>query len=133
MGVRDMRLSLVMITMVLALAGTVPAAVNTEHQQHPYRSRYVKDTFGKGAWVHAGGSAGIQQLRNSPHEWGGGMFGFGKRFGSAVGEHVVKNTIQFGVASVRHEELGYRRSGKRGFGPRLKYALVSTVITRKTT
>jgi hypothetical protein len=46
---------------------------------------------------------------------------------------VVKNTIEFGVASLRHEEMGYRPSGRQGFGPRLKYALLSTVITRKTT
>jgi hypothetical protein len=42
-------------------------------------------------------------------------------------------TRESGVAAVRHEELGYRPSGKRGFGPRLKYALISTVVTRKTT
>jgi len=59
--------------------------------------------------------------------------GFGKRLGSAFAKHVVKNVIQYPVAHFRHEELGYHPSGKHGFGPRLKYALVSTVITRKTT
>ena len=77
--------------------------------------------------------AAIQHARGSPHEWGGGASGFGKRLGSAFGEHVLKNTIEFGVASVRHEEQGYRPSRKHGFGPRLGYALTSTVITHKTT
>lgn len=127
-----MRSGIAILTALLLAAQIAPAAVRQE-RRHPYRDRYVKDTFGKRAWIGAGTSAGIQQLRNNPHEWGGGAAGFGKRFGSAVGEHVVKNTIQFSVASIRHEELGYRRSGKHGFGPRLRYALVSTVVTHKTT
>ena len=100
---------------------------------HPYRSKYWRDTFGRRAALETGAGAAIQHARNSPHEWGGGMAGFGKRLGSGFGEHVVKNTIQFGVASARHEALGYQPSGKRGFGPRLKYALVNTVVTHKTT
>jgi len=116
--------------LILLIAGEIaqPAV-----QRHPYRAQYVKATVGKEAALRAGTGAAIQQARNSPHEWGRGVTGFGKRLGSAFGQHVVKNTIQFGVASARHEELGYRPSGKRGFGPRMKYALVSTVVTRKTT
>jgi len=52
---------------------------------------------------------------------------------SGFGQHIVKQTIQFGVASVRHEQLGYQRSDLKGFGPRLRHALLSTVVTRKTT
>src|SRR5262245_38448891 len=47
--------------------------------------------------------------------------------------HIVGNTIQFSVAAVRHEDLHYYRSGERRFGPRMRHALVSTVVTRKTT
>ena len=100
---------------------------------HPYRHRYVKDTFGRSAAIQTGVDAGISHARNVPHEWGGGPAGFGKRLASGFGQHVVKNTIAYPIASFRHEELGYQRSGKKGFGPRMKYALMSTVITRKTT
>src|SRR6266700_6213370 len=93
------------ITVVSELASS---ALNPEH---PYRSKYVRDTYGARAWASAGTGATIQHLRNVPHEWGRGITGFGKRLGSAVGQHAVKNTIEFGVASVRHEELGYRPSG----------------------
>jgi hypothetical protein len=119
-----------LITIALLLAA---AAQPAQNGRHPYRSRYVKDTFGKRAAVRAGAGAGIQQLRNSPHEWGQGVKGFGKRVGSGFAQHVVKNSIQYPIAAVRHEELGYRPSGKKGFGPRLGYALSSTVITHKTT
>ena len=125
-----MRASVTVTTLLLTISGLAAGAVNP---RHPYRSKYVKDTFGSRAAASAAAGAGIQQLRNSPREWHGGIAGFGKRLGSAIGQHVIKNTIEFGVASVRHEELGYHPSGKKGFGPRLKYALVSTVVTRKTT
>lgn len=111
----------------------VTSAQSAEKRAHPYRSRYVKDTFGRKAAIRTGISAGTQQLRNSPHEWGRGAAGFGKRVASAFGQHVVKNSIEYPIAALRHEELGYRPSGKRGFGPRLGYALSSTVITHKTT
>ncbi|HVW84995.1 MAG TPA: hypothetical protein VHB50_09950, partial [Bryobacteraceae bacterium] len=52
---------------------------------------------------------------------------------SAAGKHVIKHSIEFAVAAARHEDLHYYRSNQRGFGPRLRHALVSTVITRKTT
>jgi hypothetical protein len=50
-----------------------------------------------------------------------------------MGTLVVKNSIQFGLAAARHEDLRYHRSEEQGFGPRLKHALVSTVITDRTT
>jgi hypothetical protein len=123
-----MRCQLIALSLLLAAA-----AQPGEKSQHPYRSGYVKDTFGKRAAVRVGASAGIQQLRNSPHEWGQGASGFGKRVASGFGQHIIKNSIQYPIAALRHEELGYRPSGKKGFGPRLGYALSSTVITHKTT
>lgn len=109
------------------------AAQPAERSVHPYRSRYVKHTFGRRAAIRTGASAVTQQLRNSPHEWGRGMSGFGRRAASAFGENLIKNSIEHPVAAIRHEELGYRPSGKKGFGPRLRYALTSTIITHKST
>jgi hypothetical protein len=123
-------LAVILLMNQLAPSAERPSAAGT---QHPYRQQYAKATFGPKAMLGVGAGATVQHVRNSPHEWGRGPAGFGKRIGSAFGTHVVKNSIEFGVASVRHEEMGYRRSGKQGFGPRLKYALVSTVVTRKTT
>ncbi len=118
------------ITCAVFLVTTVFAA---DQQRHPYRTGYIRSTFGKSAAVKTGASATLQHLRNSPREWGQGISGFGKRVGSAFGQHIIKNTIQYPVAAIRHEELGYRPSGKKGFGPRLGYALTSTVVTHKTT
>jgi hypothetical protein len=101
--------------------------------EEPERVPVVKNAFSPGAAARAAAGAGISQANDTPSEWGQGMAGFGKRFASAFGKHLVKTAIQYPVAYFRHEELGYRPSNKQGFGPRLQYALVSTVVTRKTT
>ena len=125
-----MRIVAVALVTVITF-GTVIAAVNPE--AHPYRKQYVKETFGKKAYVGTAGRAAMGQAVNHPHEWGRGPAGFGKRLASGFATHVVKNSIEYGVAGIRHEDLQYHRSDKRGFGPRLKHALVSTVVTHKTT
>ena len=120
----------VTVTAFILAASLASGAVQSNH---PYRRQYVKDTFGKKAAIGTTGGAVVSHVRNSPHEWGRGPSGLGKRVGSAFGEHIIKNSIQFGVASVRHEDLKYHPSTQRGFGPRLRHALVSTVVTQKTT
>lgn len=116
--------------MLLVVSGVSTAQ---QHSQQPGRREYVKRTFGPKAAVGAAASAGWGHLRHTPKEWGQGGAGFGKRFASSFGKHAVGSTIDFGVSRARHEQMGYQPSGKRGFGPRMKYALASTVVTRKTT
>jgi hypothetical protein len=98
-----------------------------------YKREYKKEAFGKKAAVPVLTGASIRQARNSPRQWGRTVSGFGKRAASSLGVHVIKTSIEYVVAGVRHEDLHYYRSDKTGFGPRLKHALVSTVVTRKTT
>jgi len=76
--------------------------------------------------------AGIGQLRNHPKNYGGGVAGFGKRLGAGFSTHIVGSTVKHAVAAPLHEDLHYHRSAKKGFGPRLGYALKSTVVTRNT-
>ena len=70
--------------------------------------------------------AGIGTLRNTPHEWGQGVGGFGKRFASGLGRHVLKTGIQAGVGGLHHEDLHYHRSNLHGTFPRLGYAVKTT-------
>jgi len=104
---------------VIAIAVLLPLVVNSAENRETVTE------------VVAG--ATVQQMRNAPHEWGSGAAGFAKRVGSGFGTHFLKIGIAHPVAALRHEELGYHRLGRGGAGPRLKYALLSTVITRKTT
>jgi hypothetical protein len=98
-----------------------------------HKPDYVPDTYGKGAIARAAGRAAFNQIRRSPKEWPRNAAGFGKRLASGMATHVVKSSIQFGVAAARHEDLSYHRSEETRFAPRLEHALVSVVITKKTT
>lgn len=125
-----------LLLLVLISMSAMSATASIRHQRstrHPMRQEYVHRTYGKGAALHATVMGGFNHLRNSPKQWGRGPAGFGKRVGSAFGTHTVKNTIAYGVAGVRHEDLHYQKSTDPRFSRRLRHALVSTVVTRKTT
>lgn len=124
-----MRRAVAIGTLFVVLFGAVQAASESEPPQH---KSFVKHLFGPKGIILAGVSTAIQHVRNVPEEWGSGAAGLGKRFASAFGHHLVKATVQFGVAKAFHEDLKYYPSEKQGFGHRLEHALVSTVYVRKT-
>lgn len=111
--------------------GIMSAAV--KKPAHPYRREYKEHTFGKKAIAPVASGAVGREIINSPHQWGRGASGFGKRVGTSFATNVIKNSIEYPIAAVRHEDLHYYRSNKKGFFPRLNHALVSTVVTHKTT
>jgi hypothetical protein len=126
MVMRTATLPLLLVTALSAFAAE-PAS------NQPYKQEYKKQTFGKKAVIVTGARAGIGQITGRPKGWGQGPAGFGKRVASGFATHVVKNTIEYPIAAIRHEDLRYHPSTKRGFAPRLEHALVSTVVTQKTT
>jgi hypothetical protein len=94
---------------------------------------YLSHVFNAPAGGMAVVGAAINQENDTPHEWGQGMVGFGRRVASAFGKHIVHKTIQYPVSKLLHEELSYHPSGQERFGPRLKAALLGSVIRHKTT
>lgn len=119
--------------LLMGLGLFIPAQ-SAERAPHHTRSRaryYRHKTFGRGALAGAAAGAGIAHWRNSPHEWGHGFAGYGRRFGSGLAQHGVKNGIEFGVGALRHEEFGYTRSNRRGFGPRMKHVAAGTFLARR--
>jgi len=124
------------VAVILCLSAGLAFPAPPHDGNYPEEStgkRFVKHTFGLEAVGMAVAGAGMNQISNTPHEWGQGAVGFGRRFASAFGGHIVHNAIKYPVAKLLHEEFGYRPSNKQGFKPRLKYALLSTFITHKTT
>ena len=95
-------------------------------------AEYKRSLIGKRAAIGAVAHATIGEIRNSPHEWGRGVGGFAKRTASAFGQHAVKDTIQFGVATWHHEDLHYRRSNLQGTWPRVQYAIKTTFVVPRT-
>lgn len=92
--------------------------------------RYVRGLVGPFALARMATSAGINQWRDHPEEWGQGAEGYGKRFASQFGRNAIKQTIQFGLSEALHLDTGFQRSKRKGFGPRLKDALVQNVTSR---
>jgi len=115
------------VLLLLVLVISSAAAVTARQAQN-----YRRQVAGGRGIAGSAASAGIGQLRNRPGEWGQGVAGFAKRFGSSLGTHVVKGTIQMGVAAVHHENLHYQPSDRHGFWPRTKYAVKSTFIVPRT-
>jgi hypothetical protein len=92
-------------------------------------AHYAHSLFGPEAFLFSAASAGIGQLDDSPHEWGQGAEGFGRRFGSAYANRIVGQTIENGLAFGLHEDNRYFLSGKNGIG-RLGYAITSAFLAR---
>ncbi|HXA51296.1 MAG TPA: hypothetical protein VNV86_13365 [Candidatus Acidoferrum sp.] len=88
-------------------------------------------TVGPFTFVAEAASAGIQQANDSPHEWGQGGEGFGKRLGNNMAYNAIRQTITYGLSEALHEDNRYFKSKKQGFGGRLLYALESPAIAYK--
>ncbi len=93
--------------------------------------QYLKDTFHPITLVSSAAAAGIGQWRNSPREWGQGGEGYAKRFASSYAEHMVRQTMIFGLSSVLQEDDRWFPSGRSGAGTRIGYAVESTFLARR--
>lgn len=119
------------LSAVLAIAVSQCAIAATNEDSDT--KKYFKHAYGVGGIVKSAASAGIAHVENTPSEWGQGAVGFGRRFASAFGFHIIKKSIELPVAKLHHEEYGYHPSNKEGAKARLVYALTSVVITHKRT
>jgi len=75
-------------------------------------------------------SAGENQWLDKPDEWEQGASGYGKRYADIMGQYAIQKTATFGLESLLHEDNRYFGSGKKGFWPRMGYALSSGVLAR---
>ena len=92
---------------------------------------YLRSTISPLSFVTSAASAGFGQWRDTPKEWREGAEGYGLRFASSYGEHVVRETLAFGASSVLHEDNRYRRSEESDVRPRIRYAVASTFLARR--
>lgn len=92
---------------------------------------YVVNMAGPLAILGEAAGAGIGQWNDSPHEWGQGGEGFGRRFGSNMAYNAVRQTIMYGASEALHEDNRYFASGKSSTWARCEYALLSPAMARK--
>ena len=93
-------------------------------------NRYVKDTVGPFRLARSAFSAGLDQWRDSPEEWGQGMKGYGKRFASSWGRSAIQTTVTYGLDEAFDLDTGFRRSNRNGVGARVKHAFLETITSR---
>ena len=74
-------------------------------------------------------SAGVDQARGVPYQWGGGVEGYGRRFASRYGEFIIANTFH----SVGNAALGYETRYDlcrcTRFWPRTQHAIMRNFMT----
>ena len=92
--------------------------------------RYVKRTVGPGRLAWTAATAGIDQWRDHPTEWGQGAKGYGRRFASGFGKNAIQQTVTYGLDEVMDLDTGFQRSKRQGFFPRMKDALIQNVTSR---
>jgi hypothetical protein len=92
--------------------------------------RYLNSTVGPFSLLRTSASAGINQWRDSPEEWGQGAKGYGRRWASGFGRNLIQQTVTYGLDEALDQDTGFEKSKREGFGARLKDALVQNVTSR---
>jgi hypothetical protein len=92
---------------------------------------FLQDTFGPEALLGTAAGAGIGQARNHPSAWEQGMAGYGRRYGSSFGKHLVDHTIRLGVESVLGEDSRFLPSPRKETWSRIGHAVRQTFVARR--
>ncbi len=92
---------------------------------------YLFDAFGPYPLATAAVDAGIDQFTNAPPEWDQGLKGYSRRFGSNFGILAVGTTARYTLAEALRDDTLYYRCECTGVFPRMRHALVSTLIARR--
>ena len=92
---------------------------------------YVFDAFGPNPLLTTALIAGLDQETNTPPEWRQGVVGYAERYGSDFGISLVGTSTRYGLAAVFKEDTSYYRCDCRGITPRLRYAVMSTLMARR--
>lgn len=92
--------------------------------------RYLSSTVGPTRLGWTAATAGINQWRDHPEEWGQGAKGYGRRYASNLGQNAIQQTVTYGLDMGMGLDTGFKRSKREGFFPRLKDALLQNVTSR---
>ena len=113
---------------------TIPGRLDVPYVRPTHKIKagnYLFDAYGPYPIAGAAVAAGINQLSNAPPEWGEGVEGFGKRFGSDFGIAAIGTSARFGLAEALKEDTLYYRCECSGTWPRMSHAVISTFTARR--
>jgi hypothetical protein len=93
---------------------------------------FLTSTYSPYTFLSAGFQATLDQAQGQWPHYGGGMQGWGKRFGATLADTESRRFIQtFALSAILHEDPRYFPSYRRGLVSRGWYAATRVVITRK--
>jgi hypothetical protein len=116
--------------LVKALQLVTPATRGPLTEKERFRE-YVGKTFTWDPLARESVSAALEQWRDSNHEWGQGMQGFGKRLGSDLAYNGIRNTITYGASCALREDNRYFASGKARVAARILHAVKGPFIAHR--
>ena len=83
------------------------------------------------SFVTTAGVAGVQQYRNTHAAYGGGLEGYGKRYGANFANHATGTLLSRGVyPAIFHQDPRYFYKGNGSIQSRMLYAISASVIAR---
>ena len=95
---------------------------------------YLRHTFlTAGSYLARAFSAGLNQARGEPYQWGGGFGGYGKRYAAKYGQFVVQNTLAAGGDAALGYEPRYDFCRCSGFWPRTRHAIARNFLAYNRT
>lgn len=95
---------------------------------------YLRQTFATpGPYVVRLFSAGVDQARNYPSEWGGGMGAYGERVANRYGRFLIANTVSAAGNAVVGYEPRYDLCRCHTFWLRTRHAIVRNFVTYNNT
>jgi len=98
------------------------------------REIYLRQTFlTMGSYVARAFSSGLDQARGEPHQWGGGLPGYGRRYAARYGQFVVQNSLVAGGNALLGYEPRYDFCRCDGFWPRTLHAVSRNFVAHDQT
>jgi hypothetical protein len=92
---------------------------------------FLKQTHSPSTFLSAAFQATLDQAQDQWPEYGGGMRGWGKRFGATLADTESRRFIQtVALSTILHQDPRYFPSHKRNLTSRSWYAVTRVVITR---
>ena len=92
---------------------------------------FLTTTYSPYTFVSAAFQATLDQAQGQWPHYGGGMQGWGKRFGATLADTEARRFIQgFALATILHQDPRYFPSNKREFISRMWYSTTRVVVTK---
>jgi hypothetical protein len=111
-------------------APALAVAQNQQLSKHEKFKVFLRYTYSPYTFAGAGFNAGLAQATGGWHSYGGGMEGYGKRYGAALAD--AESGGFFGAflfPVLLHEDPRYIRSTSHKMAPRAEYALSRVFVT----